>query len=374
MQRHHNLDFLRAFAMVMGIVIHAPILFYIPNIARELEIENIAPAEAWIWIIVSFITNWRMPLFFLLSGFFSMLVLKRRGLLKFISDRIIRIGLTCFLFSTLYDVLDGSLDFTTLHLWFLYELLFFIICFCILNNIKIVRDFLCSKISSKMLFLIFFWLILIAPLALIFNNWWNPLVLSPSETYFDLKIGNFIFYFSYFLVGAILYSNQNLFNLLTRYQNIFFLGAVSIFIFLLHLYISELIMGGGVNLENIAQIRFNPIEVLAYMFFKGLNAIFWCFFLIGLATKFIYSGNTILKWFVELSYPLYLLHFLPILIFSVEFYKAGFSQLNVFFLTVIASFTFSIIIYYIFIKFTPINWVINGYHKSFVKFKFQKIE
>ena len=45
MQRHHNLDFLRAFAMMMGLVFHAPLLFWFPDFAKVYGIENIAPAE-----------------------------------------------------------------------------------------------------------------------------------------------------------------------------------------------------------------------------------------------------------------------------------------------------------------------------------------
>ena len=45
MKRYYNLDFLRAFAMMMGLFIHASILFTMPDLAKEFQIENIAPAE-----------------------------------------------------------------------------------------------------------------------------------------------------------------------------------------------------------------------------------------------------------------------------------------------------------------------------------------
>ena len=70
MKRFHNLDFLRALAMMMGLVIHAPLIFWIPDFAKVYGIDNIAPAQEWINIIGRFISSWRMPLFFLLSGFF----------------------------------------------------------------------------------------------------------------------------------------------------------------------------------------------------------------------------------------------------------------------------------------------------------------
>ena len=70
MQRYHNLDFLRAFAMMMGLAMHAPLLFWQPDFAKMFGIENIAPAEEWINIIGRYINNWRMPLFFFTIRFF----------------------------------------------------------------------------------------------------------------------------------------------------------------------------------------------------------------------------------------------------------------------------------------------------------------
>ena len=138
--RFHNLDFLRAFAMMMGLVIHAPILFTMPDVARDFRIENIPALESWGWLVMGFISNWRMPLFFLLSGFFAVLVIEKKGNPFFIKDRIIRIGITCLLFSAFYDILDGRIDFTTAHLWFLYELMIFVLCFSLLYKIKVFKD------------------------------------------------------------------------------------------------------------------------------------------------------------------------------------------------------------------------------------------
>ena len=78
-KRFHNLDFLRALAMMMGLFIHAPILFYSPLLAKEFQIENITPAEDWVYLLNNFIGNWRMPLFFLSSGFFAILVIEKKG-------------------------------------------------------------------------------------------------------------------------------------------------------------------------------------------------------------------------------------------------------------------------------------------------------
>ena len=370
MKRFHNLDFLRALAMMMGLVIHAPLIFWLPDFAKVYGIDNIAPAQEWINIIGRFISSWRMPLFFLLSGFFAILVIERKGTLQFIRDRIIRVGLTCLVFSSLYDISDGSFDYTTLHLWFLYELMILVLIFYLLYKFKIIKDFLCMKVSPKILFILALWLISTVPLAYILNHWWHPLSLKASTSYFDLKIGNLLYYFSYFLVGAILYSNQNIFIKLKNTKTIFFLGNLSLFAFLLRVYSDHLTIGQADSLRNVAQIKFDPILVFFNACMIGMNSIFLCLLFIGLASKIIQSDSLIIKWFVELSYPIYIIHIIPVTMMSAVFYHVGLNQLSILPLAVITGFIICVILYYVFIKFTPLNWLINGYSKSPLKVKF----
>lgn len=369
MLRYYNLDFLRAFAMMMGLVMHAPLLFWQPDFAKVFGIGNIAPAEEWINIIGRYINNWRMPLFFLLSGFFSVLIIKRKGTSQFIRDRLIRVGLTCLVFSSLYDIADGSFDFTTHHLWFLYELIIFVFCFSFLYRVQTIKDLLDREISTRILLILFLWLVATVPLANILNNWWHPLAWKPSTTYFDLKLGNMVYYFSYFLVGVIFYSNQHIFTKLKNSKTILAIGILAVLAFLLRVYSDYLTLGGIDDLRNLAQMQFDPIMVICNSLLIGVNTILWCLFFIGLTSKFIVSGSAILRWFVELSYPIYIIHIIPIAMMSALFYRAGLSQPVIFVLTIIAGFIVCVILYYILIKFTPLSWLINGYSKSPLKIK-----
>ena len=366
--RYHNLDFLRAFAMTMGLVMHAPLLFWQPDFAKVFGIENIAPAEEWINIIGRYINNWRMPLFFLLSGFFSILIIQRKGTSQFIRDRVIRVGLTCLVFSSLYDIADGRFDFTTHHLWFLYELIIFVFCFSFLYRVKTIKDLFDRKISTQIFLILFVWLVATVPVANILNNWWHPLAWKPSTTYFDLKLGNLVYYFSYFLIGVIFYSNQHIFTKLKDGKTILIIGMLAVLAFLLRVQSDYLIVGDA-HLKDLAQMQFDPVMVICNSLLIGVNTILWCLFFIGLTSKFITSGSAILRWFVELSYPIYIIHIIPIVMMSALFYRAGFSQPIVFVLTIIAGFIVCIILYYILIKFTPLNWLINGYSKSPLKIK-----
>ena len=87
--RRHDLDALRAFAMLLGIVLHG-IMSFIPGIGVIWAVED-SHASPWYGVLLSFIHGWRMPLFFLVSGFFTAMLWRKRGLRELISHRFKRI-------------------------------------------------------------------------------------------------------------------------------------------------------------------------------------------------------------------------------------------------------------------------------------------
>ena len=117
-------------------------------------------------------------------------------------------------------------------------------------------------------------------------------------------------------------------------------------------------------------MEFDPMLVFFNACMIGTNSVLFCLLFIGLASKFIKSSSTILSWFVELSYPIYIIHIIPITMMTAVFYNLGLNQFSILPLTVIAGFTVCVILYYVFIKYTPLNWLINGYSKSPLKIKF----
>jgi len=91
-ERRHDLDALRGWAMLLGIVLHASLSFF--------------PAPWWVQdsqksgvlgLLFLAIHGFRMPLFFLLSGYFSMLIYQRRGLAALLRQRCLRILVPCLL-------------------------------------------------------------------------------------------------------------------------------------------------------------------------------------------------------------------------------------------------------------------------------------
>lgn len=104
-KRWHDLDALRGFAMLLGIVLHAALPF-VPDLGWFFEDEK---KHDGIYLIYAAIHGFRMPLFFLLSGFFAAMLLKKKGIRFYTQHRFKRIVLPLIIFSILIGTLSDKL-------------------------------------------------------------------------------------------------------------------------------------------------------------------------------------------------------------------------------------------------------------------------
>ena len=94
-ERRHDLDALRAIAMLLGILLHAIMPFIgLPEEFFPLQDSSQAP---WLGLILHAIHGFRMPLFFLISGFFTAMLWRKRGLTALLGHRFKRIFLPLLL-------------------------------------------------------------------------------------------------------------------------------------------------------------------------------------------------------------------------------------------------------------------------------------
>jgi len=101
--RRHDLDALRAVAMLLGILLHAS-LAYVPGIPWPVQDTQPAP---WLGLLFLAIHGFRMPLFFLVSGFFTAMLWQRRGPRAMLAQRYKRVFVPLVLgFCTLLPIFD----------------------------------------------------------------------------------------------------------------------------------------------------------------------------------------------------------------------------------------------------------------------------
>ncbi|MDA7976401.1 MAG: acyltransferase family protein [Pirellulales bacterium] len=90
--RRHDLDALRAVAMLLGIVLHG-LMPFMPGLSVIRDTQT----AGWVWILFLGIHGFRMPLFFLVSGFFTAMLWQKRGVQTMLQQRSVRILLPCLL-------------------------------------------------------------------------------------------------------------------------------------------------------------------------------------------------------------------------------------------------------------------------------------
>ena len=111
-KRYHDLDALRAFAMLLGIALHGfcsffPLPIWPAQDAYKPEIDlpenfvhffnsmgfEVASSFNPFWVGLTSVHGFRMQLFFLISGFFAAMLIKKRGLKNLFRHRFKRIFL-----------------------------------------------------------------------------------------------------------------------------------------------------------------------------------------------------------------------------------------------------------------------------------------
>ena len=97
MQRYHDFDALRSVAMLLGIVLHG-MMSLVPLPVEIWPTQDIARDEFY-WFLLHAIHGFRLQLFFVLSGFFTMMMWKKYGLKKLLGHRAKRILLPLLVFS-----------------------------------------------------------------------------------------------------------------------------------------------------------------------------------------------------------------------------------------------------------------------------------
>jgi peptidoglycan/LPS O-acetylase OafA/YrhL len=233
-EREPWIDYLRSF-IILTVVIHHASLAYttFAHFNREAYILSTHPmvdVQRWIGfdILVYFNDIFFMSLMFLLSGFFVISSLKRKGSRLFINDRFRRLfvpfifGVTIIALLAYYpsyihshddkNILKFIIDFLTLEgwppgpAWFLWVLFIFNLIFVWM--FPLIKDFLdrlgesVLSLINKPVLLFIGWFtvtwILYVPVRLLFGpEGWASL--GP----FDFQISRFVLYFGYFILGTI---------------------------------------------------------------------------------------------------------------------------------------------------------------------------
>lgn len=380
--RVHYMDNLRAFAMLLGLFFHAA-LAYSPSLNQVWLTAS--PENSVIVDFLAFFSHtFRMPLFFLIAGFFAALLIQKRGLGAMLKNRLLRITLPFAIFLplvviafimligwamesvqakspmlSLIAIMAQNTDapappLTTSHLWFLYQLTFFYIVTAI--AVKCINfDCMSHIIKLPKLFL------LLAPLVLV------PALITqhapiPAPEQFMPQLWSFGYFGLFFLFGYGLFSHQDFLDKLRPYLWVMLVTSVGAYCVFFQMIPQQMSMQEIMTLMSTSP----PVDLkqAGLAILQAYISVFMSLALLIIGRSLWNKQNSSMRLIADSSYWIYIIH-LPVL-WLIQFYLLD-TQWPLWIEFLVSSFgtlIIGLVSYLILVKWTPLGWLLNGKKKS----------
>lgn len=371
-KRLHAFDNFRAILAVLGIPFHVALYLYVYSLSLKhvdvdyfhlpISLDNVGFHA--LFLAAFYIHVFRMPAFFMLSGFFSHIIYSKKAFRNFVKNRLLRIGTPFLAFIILlipfglspvflislqnkedfWDVLSKQYHADllwgyfnhTFNYWFLYYLLWFLLFTVFLLIVFRTMRVKKNKYLSPQWLILF--LLFISALSLISAGYWYPV--TQNQTFIP-SYSLMIFYGVWYFLGWYLWIDKNFFDFFMKHAWI-------------KLFFS--ILTYGIYLILYAQVfsQFNRYVYFFAIAFYCVSMIAGVFGILGLVCRYFDSHNAIMTYLVKASYWIYLVQIPFLAILFPLIVGIPVSMLLAFFLGVLACFACCIVSFELCVKRTSL--------------------
>lgn len=298
-ERRYDIDWLRVIAIGLLIIYHISIIFqpwgvFIGFMQSEKSMESL-------WIPMSMLNVWRIPLLFFVSGMGVCFAMRKRNFKELILERTKRI-LIPFIFGVFaivpihifvwqkYYYQDIKYLPNPSHLWFLANIFIYVIVlaplfFYLKKSEKGIVNLWLKKTYNNPLGL----LIIILPFIL------EVILVKPDafEVYAMTPHGFFLGLLAFFFGFTFILNGDTLWKTVLKWKWMYFLLATSLYL-----------------------IRLLFFQLKSPVYLTPIESNLWVFALLGFAYAFLNKPSNILNYLKQGAYPIYILHMIFIYLSS----------------------------------------------------------
>ena len=367
--------------MILGIVLHAT-LPYISGmeVLWPADKESSTPLR----LVFEFIHIWRMPLFFLLAGFFANLIINKKSWPSWWLNRLIRLAVPIIIFFPLLGLTipwifeygrTGEFRFfysnigQPFHLWFLWHLLIFTLLtiisrpvFLLARLIGIVLAKLglksvvnslsyCRRIPANIIFrsriplgFVLIYYVISIPTG-------GELILNPMLSAL------------YFILGYSLYGNDQLLSFIKTYWAYYLIFALICFTaywLIITFESNKIIQSFYLQNSQLPDISESDFLYLIKILFKSLCGILFCYGLVGLAEKKINNYKKWSRFIADGSYWMYLIHLPIVTLITFSMFNLDVSPFYKFATASLVTFIICLVTYKYLVRESFIGILLNG--------------
>jgi glucan biosynthesis protein C len=367
--RLNGFDALRSVAMWLGVLLHALIAYkLVPEFGWPTDPSSRSSFFNWVY---DFIHSFRMPLFFMVSGFFTRLVIEKKGfsffarqrgqriVLPFVIGALVIVPVTMIPFHYYTFTVDNGLapDIALgksirgifvwsglAHLWFLYYLiLYYLGTYLVVKLLAPIRkksDSAGTGIQTPFVLVVLLIIILISLLS--FNN---DHLIPPVYTGVRIRLFNLSYYGIFYMLGWILNHQINILKDLSRHGII--IASLGMVLSIITGFLP--VLKSGTLLSHIISATETLLLVL------GITGIF---------LKIFNRESSFWRYCSDASYWMYLIHLGIIACLQVIFLGSGLEPAFRLPVVLISTLIITLLTYHFFVRNTIIGKILNGKRKA----------